>query len=285
MPITKSSCEDEDDDLKSNTSVVFSRPGSFHQNQQHLLTELVVHDALSTISWTISSCLIRQFYPTKKEGFSFFNMFLPQIMIKDMDYGLIFASTWLVLGIKDMFGPIPLIPTRISEWLLGRLSLFELAVLIPLHFVVTALSILALHYAANMLPISSANSLELLKPICYDDSNPWIVELIQEVFVNALFCVGILVLPEVFKLNNIPRFFLLFIMLPIYNFGVDAGGRGSTFAPEILYALNTCLADGVIFRTSATVGETSLRNSSHILGPLLGGLLGGKIMTNFFPDD
>lgn len=55
------------------------------------------------------------------------------------------------------------------------------------------------------------------------------------------------------------------------NFSVDARGMGSTFAPNVLLALSV-------------LGHRSLASGWRLIGPLLGGLVGGRVMEVYFPD-
>jgi len=65
-------------------------------------------------------------------------------------------------------------------------------------------------------------------------------------------------------------------MYPLYNFSVDSDGMGSAFGPNIIYALSRV----------SNLGEIPLRQSiPHMIGPIAGGFLGGKIMVAAFPDD
>lgn len=99
-------------------------------------------------------------------------------------------------------------------------------------------------------------------------------DFIREVIINAAFCVSFLVLPELFTLNKLPRFLTVLVMLPLYSFGVDANGKGSTFGPNVLYAL------GSVERLGG-LGQAL----SRFMGVIVGGLLGGIIMRLYFPDD
>lgn len=94
--------------------------------------------------------------------------------------------------------------------------------------------------------------------------------------VNAAFTVSVLVLPELFALNKVPRCLAPFVLYPLYGYAVDAAGMGSTFGPNVLYAL----AASQPHHQSTNADFSFIR----FLGPVLGGLLGGKIMTIYFPD-
>jgi hypothetical protein len=89
--------------------------------------------------------------------------------------------------------------------------------------------------------------------------------------VNCAFTVAFLVLPELFELNKVPRFLTAVIMYPLFSFGVDANGRGSTFGPNVLYALSS-------------IGRTEEGLGVRFVGAMLGGIVGGNIMRRYFPD-
>lgn len=96
----------------------------------------------------------------------------------------------------------------------------------------------------------------------------------REVIINAAFVVSFLVLPVLFTLNNLPRFLSVVVMYPLYSFAVDAKGKGSTFGPNVLYALGSMeQLDGL--------GQAP----SRFMGIVIGGVIGGEIMRLYFPDD
>lgn len=149
-------------------------------------------------------------------------------------------------------------------------SIRELAVILPVHFLVPVFGAYTLQ-----LFLPAYVSLHAIDPVIYSEKNPWVVDFTREIFVNALFTVGLLVIPELLKINGIRRGFTLFILYPIYSFGVDAGGMASVFSPDVIYAL----------RCVSKHEEVPLTQWSHMLGPIVGGILGGKIMSSAFPDD
>ena len=97
----------------------------------------------------------------------------------------------------------------------------------------------------------------------------------RETFANALFTVGLLVIPELLRINGIRRGYALLILYPIYSLSVDADGKASVFGPNLIYAL----------RCVSKHEEVPITQWSHLLGPILGGIVGGSIMSNAFPDD
>lgn len=85
-----------------------------------------------------------------------------------------------------------------------------------------------------------------------------------------------LVMPELFALNKIPRFLTGVVMYPLYSFSVNSNEMGSTFGPNVLYALSA-----VAERSQGGLGQSR----SRFLGVLVGGFVAGNIMRRYFPDD
>lgn len=94
----------------------------------------------------------------------------PQGVGQDMAPGFLFASAWLLFVVRDKFGPVPNIPIRICETIMGRMSLRELCVVVPIHFVCT----LSTFRIVKLLLPSDVASLALA-PIVYSHDNPWFV--------------------------------------------------------------------------------------------------------------
>jgi len=183
--------------------------------------------------------------------------------------GFSFASTFIVYPIRDRFGSFPNLSCRICETIMGRISLRQLAMIFPIHFLVPTLGAFAFKL---LLPKDLASY--AIDPISYSESNLWIVDFLREIFVNTLFVVGLLVVPELLQINGIERKYALLVLLPLYSFSVDADSNGSVFSPNTLYAL----------RYVTKHEEIPFAQWSHLLGPIIGGILSGRIMRYAFPD-
>lgn len=172
--------------------------------------------------------------------------------------------------IQFRFGSIPNIPVRVCETVMGRISLRELAMIFPIHFLLSTLGV-------QLLGLFLPHTLEkyAINPITYSETNLWIIDFLREVFVNTIFSVGCLVVPELLKINGIKRGYALLILYPLYSFSVDADLNASTFSPNMLYAL----------RYVNKHEEIPLKQWCHVLGPVIGGVCGGKIMRFAFPDE
>jgi hypothetical protein len=195
---------------------------------------------------------------------------LPSKVATNTAPGFSFASSWLLYPIRDYFGSIPNLPTRICETTMGRLTLRELAVILPVHFLVPAVgaSLFQLILPASM-------SRHAIEPVVYAENNPWIVDVMREILINAIFTVALLAIPEILKINGIRRGFALLLLYPVYSFAVDAEASASVFGPNLIYSL----------RCVSKHEEVPLTQWPHMIGPIIGGVIGGKIMNSTFPDD
>lgn len=88
---------------------------------------------------------------------------------------------------------------------------------------------------------------------------------------TAGFTVAMLILPVLFRLNDLPRWSMIFFFYPLFQFTVDGQGMASAFSPNVLLALNV-------------LGYRPFPAGYRLMGSLLGGLIGGKVMQKYFPD-
>lgn len=145
---------------------------------------------------------------------------------------------------------------------MGRLSLRELAIIFPIHFLVPTGAFFILQQLTD------------IDPVIYSEKNV-LDAFIREIFVNALFTVGLLVIPELLRINGMRRGYALLILYPLYSFSVDIDGMASLFGPNSIYSL----------RFISKHEEVPLTQWAHLVGPILGSIVGGKIMLSVFPDD
>ena len=154
---------------------------------------------------------------------------------------------------------------------MGRISLRQLAMIFPIHFLVPTMGA---YLFKILLPQALAGY--AIDPISYSESNRWIVDFLREIFVNTLFVVGLLVIPALLQINGVKRRgFALLALYPLYSFSVDANSNGSVFSPNMLYAL----------RYVNAYEEVPLAQWSNVLGPMIGGIVAGRIMRKVFPDE
>lgn len=154
---------------------------------------------------------------------------------------------------------------------MGRISLRQLAMIFPIHFLVPTLGA----YSFKVL-LPQALAGYAIDPISYSEKNRWIEDFLREIFVNTLFVVSLLVIPALLQINGIKRRgFALLALYPLYSFSVDANSNSSVFSPNMLYTL----------RYVNKHEDIPLAQWSHVLGPMIGGLFAGRIMGKAFPDE
>lgn len=201
---------------------------------------------------------------------------LPSKAARGASPGFAFAAPLVLRRVRQGPGVLspPNIPCRVAETLVGRLTPRELAVVIPVHFL-GAIAGAAL--AKVLLPSAYGLSNHAVDPIIYSEGHAWLYDLAKEVVVNAFFTVIVLVLPQLLRLNRLPcpGLLTLLALYPLFNAAVGASGTASAFGPDVVYALRC-----VTRREEVPIGQ-----SQHMIGPILGGVVGGKIMTWFFPDE
>lgn len=177
------------------------RGGGGSQSQHHVVGTTIAEGAIAAISvlarWALSA--------------------MPPKVAALAAPGFSFGSTWILYPLKDRYGFIPNLPCRFAEAVMGRLSPRELLIILPIHFLVPAISLRSLQL---FIPSSCAVESEM-----YSEESLWLVDVVRETFVNALFTVGLLVIPELLRINGIRRGFALLILYPVYSFGVDADGK------------------------------------------------------------
>lgn len=193
---------------------------------------------------------------------------------------------------------IPSLPVRTTEFMLGRHTLRCIAVVLPVQFAASLMATAFLsRWAGPWLGFSKELLAEAVGPIVYQTAvRPFFVDLMCEIIANALFSMFILVLPDLCHLNRLSKSIImpLFMWPLFYGSGsflanVDGARQGSTYSPNILYALH-CINSS--HRQTRSGGWFSFllqenlprKQMSHILGPLLGGALGGQLISVMFPD-
>jgi len=101
--------------------------------------------------------------------------------------------------------------------------------------------------------------------------NPWVVDYFHELFVNTIFTVTLQVVPVLLRLNKVSIYWTLPCIYPLYTYGVDRTGLASTLSPSILFALSCT--------------RQRWRHCGRCIPQILSGVLAGKIMRLYFPDD
>lgn len=298
----------------SSSSVALKSPESINANivENNRFRNLLMDEFRTTFCYTVLACMTRGIFALllqtihKKKLHSLkwcISFFFPINSDNKISPGFIFGSTWLLLGWKYSYSSrgtrpgarktiLPNLPVRVSETILGRITFRDLAAILPVHFSSATLAMAFLNKFLFLF-FGIEFTQMALEPIIYEHSQHYwwiIIALLMEILSNAVFCVSTLVLPELFSLNSIPLVFIPFFtdnrltrMLQ-----VDSLGGTSAYAPNLLYGLywvgNQNQHKNSFFFSQDATNNYPWSQSCHSIGPLLGGLLGGFIMKNFFPD-
>jgi hypothetical protein len=150
--------------------------------------------------------------------------------------------------------------------MMGRNSLGSMLAIVPVHF----LTCYGTGFFFRHVFHASVSAVMLAAPEYTTAKGPWIVDLSQQVLLTAVFSVSILVLPVLFRLNRIPQCIMIFMMYPLYQISVDQSGMGDLYSPNFL--LMIALNNKVVLPIW------------RFLGSIIGGLLAGIVMNNYFPD-
>jgi len=225
---------------------------------------------------------------------------LPNVLFNPARPGFITAFPPLLQFVKTDFHlpGLPLAPTRVSQYAMGKLTLRQLMVILPVYFVTTLCATAVVRFVVPTGALYGG-----LDPIPYDDAggdgndimasvSGWAVNFTKEALVNAFAVVGLRVLPELLKLNRIGYvefWTALVVVWPLCSVSVDSSDVGSTFAPDIVYALRCVrLWDPRIAAAEEELMQSAtsrLGKSAHRLGPVVGGLMAGRVMATYFPED
>jgi hypothetical protein len=95
---------------------------------------------------------------------------LPYKLQQDAAPGFIYASPWILLAIRHIFGSLPNVPLRIAEGVLGRLSVKESGFVLLIHFACAISTSLMLRHliSEDAYPLA-------FNPIEYSDESFWLM--------------------------------------------------------------------------------------------------------------
>lgn len=176
------------------------------------IAQLFGRECASAAVWMIYCLLLRQI-----TSLFYLQNFVP--------YGLIFALPYS-MHLFGKYCPImrqslPLLPLRVSEALLGRLTPLQLTIVIPAHFLGCIFAAALFHCVNPFSPLSA------LHPITYsaDLSLPIIL---SDALLVALYIIACLVGPELLSVNKLPSAYLTLAVLPFIS-----GVRNGIFMSKI----------------------------------------------------
>lgn len=111
-----------------------------------------------------------------------------------------------------------------------------------------------------------------MRPIQYEGGNI-IVSVLLEIVLVALFVIAVIVLPVLLEVNRRPVEWLTAFIFPLLL--IRVAGQTITFNPAVNYAL---------WYVSGTTPAGRLQ-LEHLVGPIVGGVVGGLVCKKYFPDD
>jgi hypothetical protein len=205
-----------------------------------------------------------------------FSLFLRTVLIAIrlehfVPCGMVFAFPYFIqlLGnyvplIHDIF---PILPNRLTDSILGRISPTRLFLVIPAHFLGCVIGTVLFKTLCPIAPNS------VFEPISYD-SNVWFQAVMIEAFVMCAYICTIIAVPELLEVNRLPAY-LVSVPISLLML-VKVPNRGSIFNPAALYAL--WYVNGQFSGNWKFQGE-------HIIGLILGAVAAGIICAKLFPDD
>lgn len=96
----------------------------------------------------------------------------------------------------------------------------------------------------------------------------------RQVAVTTAFVVGVLVVPVMLRLNCSPQWLLAVVLYPLLTISTDKHCMGESFAPNVILTFD------VLRNQESTVTHLTL-----FAGSIIGGMMGGKVMAAYFPDE
>lgn len=180
--------------------------------------------------------------------------------------GFLISNGVILLSIHRLSGSCPSLICRICDWQMGRLQTTGMLSAFFVHTAGAATLVILLKWA---LPWEMLKTLFLLSdnrlPFCSCLSN-----FVKEVIVSTVFPVIYYVAPTLLTLNRSPAWLFVFLLYPLYTYSINNNtGGGSLLSPCI--TLLVCMYTG--------------RGWWRIAAQFIGGMIGGRIMCTYFPDD
>ena len=191
---------------------------------------------------------------------------LPSSLKNHSAPGFLISNGIILLAIQYYSGSCPNLICRICEFTMGRVHKRGILSAVAVHSIGSAALVILLKRG---LPEET-----VIRLLALGDSRPpafcsCLCDFLKETIVSAIFSVVYFAMPTLLALNRLPVWLFLFLLYPLYSKAVDGDGRASLLSPTV--ALITCFLVG--------------RGWWRVLAQCLGGVLGGRIMRRYFPDD
>ena len=194
--------------------------------------------------------------------------FLPSAIKTHSAPGLFISNGLVLLSIQTWSGSCPNLICRICEYQMGRLHSRGVVSALVVHSIGAAALATLLKRGLPQESLIRLLSLEQ-KEVSEFQLCHCVRWFLTEMTIACVFSVVYFVAPTLLRLNRFPVWLVLFLLYPLYVTTVDGDGRGSILNPALTCA--ACLM--------------TKRGWWRISAQCLGGILGGRIMSFYFPDD
>lgn len=191
---------------------------------------------------------------------------LPSSVKNHLAPGFIVSNGLILFAIQHCSGSCPNLICRICEFQMGRVHKRGVLSAIAVHSIGSAALLVLLRRSLPQDTVSQLFASEDSRPPAFCSC---LGDFVKETVIATLFCVVYFTAPTLLSLNHLPVWAFLVLLYPFYLKAVDGDGRASLLSPTVL--LIRCFF----------VGHGWWR----IFAQCLGGLLGGRIMCRYFPDD
>ena len=198
-----------------------------------------------------------------------FSPFLPTAIKTNSAPGFFVSNGLVLLSIQNWSGSCPNLICRICEYQMGRLHRRGMVSALVVHSIGAAALATLLKRGLPQESLIRLLSLEGKESSFNGKLCHCVRWFLTETAVSCLFSVVYFVAPTLLRLNRFPVWILLVLLYPLYVATVDGNGRGSILNPALTCAV--CLM--------------ARRGWWRIAAQSLGGILGGRIMSLYFPDD
>ena len=176
-----------------------------------------------------------------------------------------------------------MLPVRLTESVMGRISPPQLLVVIPAHILGSMIGMVFFSLITFYIPYFP---LSVFDPIVYKADKFIFPKLIIEVLVVFIYNVMIIILPELLTVNKLSPNLISFVAVPLSLIS------NTTFHPAALFVLwyvsnghEWTIWPHMIEKSNVISISSEPLQLEYLLSPLLASLLAGLFCNKFFPDD
>eukprot|EP00977_Amphora_coffeiformis_P010221 scaffold2366_cov159-Amphora_coffeaeformis.AAC.25 len=191
---------------------------------------------------------------------------LPSSVKNHLAPGFLISNGIILLAIQYCSGSCPNLICRICEFQMGRVHKRGIVSAVAVHTIGSAALVTLLKRGLPHAIVVQLLALEDSRPPAFCSC---LGDFVKETIMSTIFSILYFTAPTLLTLNRLPVWIFLFLLHPIYLKAVDGDGRASLLSPTV--TLITCFIVG--------------RGWWRILAQCLGGIIGGRVMCRYFPDD